>query len=99
MAQSLGIHELRIELLGDHLCHKRAANERTADRLRTVHCKPLCQLDRERSHIAGPQEQLIEVEPPVTVMTRLESEVAFATGHEVDELRIWFHGIDEVFTF
>ena len=39
----------------------------------------------EWANLARSREQLIEIEPELPVMTRLEPEVAFATGYQARE--------------
>src|SRR5207302_4509029 len=79
MRQSFGVGKAQVQLLGHHLRDERSPDQRAADHLGLVRGEVVGELFYEWTDIDRPDKQLVEIEPELTVMTRLELEMAFAT--------------------
>ncbi len=83
---AFGKGELEVELRGDHLRHKRAANQGPDHDLDALGRQAPRQLARKGHPAQRAQEQQIEIKPQIAVVTRFQDEMSVPGGEEIEKL-------------
>ena len=76
--ESFRIRKLDVQIAGDQKREKGALVQGATDRIDVVCGKPLAQLRDRWPQVVGPKTELLEIEPQIAVVSRLEPEVSLS---------------------